>query len=213
MRRVVGRRMSESKRSAPHFYLGMDVDMTALEKERAEGKNRKEEPLPSINDFILWACASALTDFPYLNSAYSENGIQIFDDINIGTAVAIEEGLVVPVIRNADLLTLRELAQKSRALAEKAQRKKLMPLDYEGGTFTVSNLGALGVDQFVAIINPPQAAILAVGRVAPRVVSLDGNIVVRPMMTMTLSADHRVVDGAVATRFLQRVKAMLENLG
>ena len=210
MRRVVGRRMAQSKQSAPHFYVTMDSDMTAVERKRTEWKAKREEIIPSINDFILWASARALRDFPSLNAAYTEAGMQIFADINIGVAVAIEEGLVAPVIRNADRLTLQQLAQQSRALAEKAQRKKLFPLDYEGGTFTVSNLGMLGVDNFVAIINPPQCAILAVGRVAARVVAEEGKMVVRSMMTMTLSADHRVVDGVIAARFLQNVKASLE---
>jgi pyruvate dehydrogenase E2 component (dihydrolipoamide acetyltransferase) len=210
MRRIVGRRMAQSKQSAPHFYVTMDSDMTAVERKRTEWKAKGEEIVPSINDFILWASARALRDFPSLNAAYTEAGIQIFADINIGVAVAIEEGLVVPVIRNADRLTLQQLAQQSRALAEKAQRKKLFPLDYEGGTFTVSNLGMLGVDNFVAIINPPQCAILAVGRIAPRVVADQGEMVIRSTMTMTLSADHRVVDGVIAARFLQNVKASLE---
>ena len=126
-------------------------------------------------------------------------------------AVALDEGLVVPVIRNADRLSLTELAAQSRQLADKAQNKKLFPLDYEGGTFTVSNLGMLGVDSFTAIINPPQAAILAVGRVAPRVIVEEGMFAIKSMMTATLSADHRIVDGAMAARFLQNVKKLLEN--
>jgi len=212
MRRIVGRRMAQSKQSAPHFYVSMDSDMTAVEGKRTEWKAKREEIVPSINDFILWASAQALRDFPSLNAAYTDEGIQLFADINIGVAVAIEEGLVVPVIRNADRLTLPQLAQRSRALAEKAQRKKLFPLDCEGGTFTVSNLGMLGVDNFVAIINPPQCAILAVGRVAPRVVAGQGEMAIRSMMTMTLSADHRIVDGVIAARFLQGVKGLLEKL-
>ncbi len=133
-----------------------------------------------------------------------------FPDINIGLAVAVSDGLVVPVIRSADRLSLTELAQHSRELSEKAQKKKLVPLDYEGGTFTVSNLGMLGVDRFVAIINPPQAAILAVGQVSPRVVAIGEGIAIRSMMTMTLSADHSIVDGVIAARFLQGVKGLLE---
>jgi pyruvate dehydrogenase E2 component (dihydrolipoamide acetyltransferase) len=125
--------------------------------------------------------------------------------------VALEEGLVVPVIRRADQMSLMELAGQSRELIEKAHRKKLLPLDYEGGTFTVSNLGTLGVDNFVAIINPPQCAILAVGRVAPRVVADEEGMMIRSMMTATLSADHRIVDGASAARFLTQVKGLLEN--
>jgi pyruvate dehydrogenase E2 component (dihydrolipoamide acetyltransferase) len=166
--------------------------------------------VPSINDFILSGCARALRDFPSLNAAFTDHGVEIYSDINIGMAVALEEGLVVPVIRNADRLSLQELAKQSRELAEKAQKKKLFPLDYEGGTFTVSNLGMFGVDNFIAIINPPQCAILAIGQVAARVVPHGEGIAVRPMMTMSLSADHRVVDGAIAARFLQEVKKLLE---
>src|SRR5262249_24203429 len=162
------------------------------------------------NDYILSASARALRDFPSLNAAFANNAVEIYSDINIGMAVALEDGLVVPVIRNADRLTLPDLAAQSRTLAEKAQNKNLFPLDYEGGTFTVSNLGMLGVDNFIAIINPPQCAILAVGQVAPRVVPHGEGIAVRPMMTMSLSADHRVVDGAIAARFLQEVKKLLE---
>ncbi|HEY7553705.1 MAG TPA: dihydrolipoamide acetyltransferase family protein [Candidatus Binatia bacterium] len=211
MRRIVGQRMTQSKQSAPHFYLSMDIDMTAVVKFRSESKERGDRSIPSINDFILLACARTLKDFPAMNSTFTEQGIKVHADINIGMAVALEEGLVVPVIRNADQVTLTEVAQKSRELADKAQTKKLFPLDYEGGTFTVSNLGTLGVDSFIAIINPPQCAILATGRVAPRVVADEVGMMVRPMMTATLSADHRVVDGASAARFLQAVKRQLEN--
>ncbi len=208
MRRIVAQRMTRSKQSAPHFYLGMDVDMSGVEKKRAELK--RSGAAPSINDFILSAAAGALKEFPSLNASFTEQGVRIFADINLGMAVALEEGLVVPVIRNADKLALGDLAKKSRELAEKAQKKKLFPLDYEGGTFTVSNLGMLGVDSFTAIINPPECAILAVGRVAPRAVPDGEKIAVRPMMTMTLSADHRVVDGALAARFLAAVRRRLE---
>jgi pyruvate dehydrogenase E2 component (dihydrolipoamide acetyltransferase) len=213
MRRIVGQRMTQSKQSAPHFYISMDIDMTAVTKLRNEAKERGDEAIPSINDFILRASARALKDFPSMNSSFTEQGIQQHADINIGVAVALEEGLVVPVIRNADRLSLTELAKQSRELADKAQNKKLFPLDYEGGTFTVSNLGMLGVDSFIAIINPPQCAILAIGRVAPRVVTDGDSIEIKAMMTATLSADHRVVDGASAARFLQRVKKLLESGG
>jgi len=210
MRRIVGERMTKSKQTAPHFYLSMDTDMTEITRQRKTLKEKGESLVPSINDFILAACARALRDFPSLNAAFTDHGVEIYSDINIGLAVALEEGLVVPVIRNADRLTLQELAKQSRELAEKAQKKRLFPLDYDGGTFTVSNLGMFGVDNFVAIVNPPQCAILAIGQVAPRVVPHGEGIAVRPMMTMSLSADHRVVDGAIAARFLQEVKNLLE---
>lgn len=210
MRRIVGERMAQSKQSAPHFYLNMDIDMSAVNKLRSEARQQSDGNVPSINDFILHACAHALKDFPSLNASFTEQGIKLHSDINLGMAVALEEGLVVPVIRNADRLSLAALATQSRELAAKAQRKKLIPLDYEGGTFTVSNLGMLGVDSFVAIINPPQCAILAVGRVAPRAVADDGMFAIKSLMTATLSADHRVVDGAIGARFLREVKVRLE---
>jgi pyruvate dehydrogenase E2 component (dihydrolipoamide acetyltransferase) len=211
MRRIVGERMTKSKQTAPHFYLTMDVDMTEITRRRSALKEKGESVIPSINDYILSACARALRDFPSLNAAFTDHGVEIYSDINIGMAVALDEGLIVPVIRNADRLSLEELAKKSRELADKAQKKKLFPLDYDGGTFTVSNLGMLGVDAFVAIINPPQCAILAVGQVAARVVPYGEGIAVRPMMTLSLSADHRVVDGAIGARFLQQLKRLLEN--
>jgi pyruvate dehydrogenase E2 component (dihydrolipoamide acetyltransferase) len=211
MRRTVGERMTKSKQSAPHFYLSMDVDMTEITRRRNALKEKSESVIPSINDYILSACAGALRDFPSLNAAFTDHGVEIYSDINIGMAVALDEGLVVPVIRNADRLSLEELAKKSRELADKAQKKKLFPLDYDNGTFTVSNLGMFGVDAFVAIINPPQCAILAVGQVAARVVPHGEGIAVRPMMTMCLSADHRVVDGAIGARFLQQLKRLLED--
>ncbi len=213
MRRIVGQRMTQSKQTAPHFYISMDVDMSAVSKLRNEWKERGDDLIPSINDFILQASARALKDFPSMNSSFTEQGIQQHAEINIGLAVALEEGLVVPVIRNAERLSLVELAKQSRELADKTQNKKLFPLDYEGGTFTVSNLGMLGVDSFIAIINPPQCAILAVGSVAPRVVTDGDGFEIKSIMTATLSADHRVVDGASAARFLQRVKKLLESGG
>ena len=210
MRRIVGERMTQSKQTAPHFYLSMDIDMSAVSRLRFEWKQRGEDSTPTINDFILHACARALRDFPSVNSSFTEHGIKLHADINLGVAVALEEGLVVPVIRQADRLTVTELGAQSRELVDKAQKKKLFPLDYEGGTFTVSNLGMLGVDSFIAIINPPQCAILAVGRVAPRVVADDGMFAIKPLLTATLSADHRVVDGAIGARFLKQVKEDLE---
>ena len=211
MRRIVGERMTQSKLSAPHFYLSMDIDMGTVDKLRAEWKAHGDSSVPSINDFILFACARALKEFPSVNSTYTDHGTKLHRDINIGMAVAQEEGLVVPVIRNADRLSLGELAAQSRTLVDKAQKKKLVPFDYEDGTFTVSNLGMLGVDSFVAIINPPQCAILATGRVAPRVVADEGMLAIKSIMTATLSADHRVIDGAIGARFLQEVKKILKN--
>lgn len=211
IRRIVGERMTLSKQTAPHFYLSVDIEMGAVNKFRSDRKDRGDAIVPSINDFILLASARALRDFPSINSSYTERGISLSAEVNIGMAVALDEGLVVPVIRNADCLSLDELAVRSRELVDKAQNKKLFPLDYEGGTFTVTNLGMLGVDSFIAIINPPQSAILAAGRVTPRVVVEDGMFAIRSLMTATLSADHRVVDGAIGARFLHQVKKLLES--
>jgi pyruvate dehydrogenase E2 component (dihydrolipoamide acetyltransferase) len=210
MRRIVGQRMAQSKQNAPHFYLSIDIDMTAVIKLRAEWQESREQQPPSLNDFILHACARVLKDFPLLNASFTDRGIELHSAINIGMAVAVDEGLVVPVVRNADRLSLSELAVRSRELIDKVQSKKLLPLGYEGGTFTVSNLGMLGVDSFIAIVNPPQCAILAVGRVAERVVADDGMFAIKWLMTATLSADHRIVDGAIGARFLQQLKWYLE---
>jgi pyruvate dehydrogenase E2 component (dihydrolipoamide acetyltransferase) len=211
MRRIVGERMIQSKQTAPHFYLSMDINMSEVEKLRTEWKVEGKSSVPSINDFILFACAQTLKEFPSVNSTYTDQGNKLHKEINIGMAVALEEGLVVPVIRGADRLSLADLAVRSRQLIDKAQSKKLFPLDYEGGTFTVSNLGMLGVDSFIAIINPPQCAILAVGRVAARVVVEEGMFAIKSVMTATLSADHRIIDGAIGARFLRRIKEQLEN--
>ena len=210
MCRIVGERMVQSKLTTPHFYISMEIDMSAIGKLRREWRQRGDQVIPSINDFILLACARALKQFPAVNSSYAGQGIVFNNNINLGMAVALEEGLVVPVIRDADQLTLLEVNGRARDLIDKAQKKKLFPLDYEGGTFTVSNLGMLGVDSFVAIINPPQCAILATGRVAPRVVAEEDMLAIKSMMTATLSADHRIIDGAVGARFLQRIKKLLE---
>ncbi len=210
MRRVIGERMAWSKQTAPHFYLNMDVDMTAVEVRRSALQQQGVRPAPSINDFVLGAVSRALSESPAMNAVWTDRGVERFAEVDLGVAVALEDGLVAPVIRNADRLGLHELARRSRELANRARSGKLAPADCEGGAFTVSNLGMFGVDSFAAIINPPQSGILAVGRVAPRVVPRGEDIAVRPMMTMTLSADHRVVDGAIGARFLQRVKQRLE---
>ena len=212
MRRVIGERMTLSKQTAPHFYLNMDVDMTGVEARRSALRQQGVGPAPSINDFILKAVSRALAESPSMNAAWTDGGVRRFPNVNLGVAVAVEEGLVVPVIRNADRLGLEELARHSAELTRRARSRKLEPEDYQGGTFTVSNLGMFGVVSFVAIINPPQCGILAVGRVAPRVVPDGDDITVRSMMTLTLSADHRVVDGVIAARFLQRVRKHLEEL-
>lgn len=210
MRRNIGARMTQSKQTAPHFYLNSEIDMDAVNRVRSDWKSRGDPSVPSINDFVLFACARALKDSPMMNASYESRGIKLSSEIHIGMAVALDDGLVVPVIRHADRLSLKELAIRSHQLVEKAQNKKLVPRDCEGGTFTVSNLGMLGIDSFTAIINPPQCAILAVGRMAEQVVAEEGMFAIKLRMSATLSADHRVVDGAIAARFLLRIKHDLE---
>lgn len=213
IRRTTGERMTLSKQAAPHFYVSMHVDMRRLQERRAAWKDRGETPVPSYNDFVLWAAARALKSFPALNSSLTGDEITVFADINIGMATAVQEGLIVPVIHRADRLSVRGMASRTKELAGKARDRKLAAVDCDGGTFTVSNLGMLGVDSFIAIINPPQAAILAVGQVAPRVVTDGTSISICPMTTMTLSVDHRVADGVVASRFLGALKEALEGFG
>ncbi len=206
MRRVIATRMAESKFSAPHFYVTVEVDMKAASDLRKKAQGFK----PSFNDLIVQAVAQTLRAFPQVNARWLGDAYEIVSDVNIGVAVALEDGLIVPVLRNADTLGLEQISEGCKALAEKARKNKLMPDDYTGSTFTISNLGAFGVDHFTAIINQPDSAILAVGRVADQVVAVDGGIQVRPRMKMTLSSDHRVIDGAVAAQFMAKLKAALE---
>ncbi len=206
MRRVIATRMAESKYSAPHFYVTVEVDMQAA----ADLRKKAEGFKPSYNDLIIAAAARALRAYPQVNSRWLGDAYEIVQDINIGVAVALEDGLIVPVLRNADALTLQQISEGCKTLAEKARKNKLLPDDYSGNTFTISNLGAFGVDHFTAIINQPDGAILAVGRVADQVVAHNGGIHIRPRMKMTLSSDHRIIDGAVAAQFMAKLKAELE---
>ncbi|MFM1918720.1 MAG: Dihydrolipoyllysine-residue acetyltransferase component of pyruvate dehydrogenase complex [Candidatus Hydrogenedentota bacterium] len=207
MRRVIATRMAESKYSAPHFYVTVEVDMKAATEARKKAEGFK----PSFNDLIVQAVARTLRAFPQVNARWLGDAYEIVSEVNIGVAVALEDGLIVPVLRNADTLSLQQISEGCKALAEKARKNKLMPDDYTGSTFTISNLGAFGVDHFTAIINQPDSAILAVGRVADQVVAVDGGIQVRPRMKMTLSSDHRVIDGAVAAQFMAKLKNELES--
>lgn len=210
MRRVVGRRLAESKQQAPHFYVTVDVDLDALLQLRAEWKAIQGEATPTVNDCIVKAAAQALVAVPALNAAIDGDRIRQYSQVNVGVAVAIKSGLVVPVVRAAERLGLAAIASATRDLAERARANKLTPDDYRGGTFTVSNLGMLGVRQFIAILNPPQAGILALGAAAPRPVVRDGTLVAITQLTATLSADHRVVDGAVAAEYLRAFREALE---
>ncbi len=209
MRKTIARRLAESKFSAPHFYLTMSIDMDAC----VAARKRINEMSPvkiSFNDMVLKAVAVALKQHPKVNSSWLGEKIRINHDINIGVAVAVDEGLLVPVVRFADSKQLSQLATEVKSLAEKAKNKKLQPAEWEGSTFTISNLGMFGIDEFTAIINPPDSCILAVGGIAQVPVVKNGAIVPGNVMKVTLSCDHRVVDGATGAAFLQTLKSLLE---
>lgn len=210
MRRTIAQRMSESKQAIPHFYTGAEVDMTPIVGARAAWKRSDGETAPSINDVLVWACARALREHRAINSGWIGERITLYSEINIGVAMALDNGLVVPVVRGADALDLRQIAEQTRILARRAADKKLTAFDTEGATFTITNLGMFDVEWFIPIINPPQCGILAAGRVADRVVPHAGSIAVRQGMTLVLSADHRIVDGVAAGRLLQGIKTVLE---
>ena len=210
MQRIVAKRMAQSKREAPHFYLTMEIDMTEAVKLRAK-LNASGSIRVAFHDFLIRACAKAFTENPAMNAAWAGDAIVQRNEINIGVAVALEGGLIVPVVRNADRLSLTGTAEKSRELIEKARSKKLTPDEYEGGCFTISNLGMFDVDNFVAVINPGESAILGLGRIAQKPVVIGGGIQVRAMMGCSLSADHRAVNGAIAAAFLKRAKDLLES--
>lgn len=210
MRKTIARRLTTSMQEAPHFYLKLSVSMEKAAQWRTR-LNELAEVKISFNDFILKACAIALRKHPLLNASWTGESIRIFHDIHIGFAVAVEEGLIVPVLRHADRKGLAEIAQETQALAEKARQRKLTPEEYTGSTFSVSNLGMFGIEDFTAVINPPEAAILAVGAIQPVPVAREnGDIIVERRMRLTLSCDHRVVDGATGAQFLQTLKQLLE---
>ena len=209
MRKVIAKRLAESKFSAPHFYLTMKIDMDKAVESRA--KINETSPVKiSFNDFVVKACAVALKQHPKVNSSWMGDQIRRYGYVNIGVAVAVEEGLLVPVVRNADLKSLSQIAVEVKDFAQKAKDKKLQPQDWEGNTFTISNLGMFGIDEFTAIINPPDACILAIGGIQQVPVVKDGQIKIGNVMKVTMSCDHRVVDGATGSAFLQTLKALLE---
>lgn len=209
MRKTIARRLSESKFSAPHFYLTVKIDMEAAVAAR-EKMNQISKVKLSFNDLVLKAVATALRQHPKVNSSWQGDTIRRNHQINIGVAVAVEEGLLVPVVRNADQKSLSHIASEVKTFAQKAKDKKLQPSDWEGNTFTISNLGMFGIDEFTAIINTPDACILAVGGIADVPVVKNGVIVPGKVMKVTLSCDHRVVDGATGAAFLQTLKGLLE---
>lgn len=209
MRKTIARRLGESKFNAPHFYLTMEICMDKLMETRQYIKGISETSI-SYNDFVVKATAKALQQHPSINASWLGDAIRYYDYVNIGVAVAMDEGLVVPVVDAADTKSLSQIATEIRELAGKARDRRLQAQEMQGNTFTISNLGMFGIDEFTAIINPPDACILAVGRIAPRLVMVEGEVKESNFMKVTLSCDHRVVDGAQGARFLQTLRDILE---
>ncbi len=210
MRKTIAKRLSESKFSSPHFYETIDIDMKSAVKARAE-LNEISDVKISFNDIVVKACAHALRRHPDVNSSWLEDKIRRHGDVNIAVAVAIDEGLMTPVLRHADKKNLQAISSETRELAGLARERKLQPDQMEGSTFTISNLGMFGIEEFTAIINPPNACILAVGAIREVPVVENGEVVPGKRMKVTLSSDHRIVDGAKAAAFLNTLRQMLEN--
>jgi len=211
IRKTIARRLVASLGPIPHFFLTTEVDMERAAIAREELNALEAGPRISFNDIILKVVAQALLQHRACNAWWMEDRVRYFDDVHLSMAVAVEDGLITPVIRNAHRKSLREIATESRALAERARERRLTPEEYTGGTFSVSNLGMFDIDQFTAVINPPEAGIIAVGSIVERPVLVDGELEARRRMRLTMSCDHRVIDGATGAQFLQTVKRMLEN--
>ncbi|GLZ13326.1 hypothetical protein Acsp04_35610 [Actinomadura sp. NBRC 104425] len=210
-RKVAARRLTESKRNAPHFYLNREVDAAKLVEFRATLNEALAPAKVSLNDLVVKACATALRAFPEVNVSFTEENLLRHKRVHIGVAVAVDDGLVVPVIRDADRKSVSQIGAETRELAGRAREGRLTPQEMSGGTFSISNLGMFGVDSFSAVINPPEAAILAVGAVRDEPVVRDGQVVPGKRMAVTLSVDHRACDGATGARFLARLVELLEN--
>jgi len=213
MRSVIARRLVESKTTIPHFYLEIDVDAAPLStlRNNLNAGLAKDGVRLSLNDFILKACAAALRAVPAVNSSWDAAGIKAHGDAHVSFAVAIDDGLITPVIKDTDKKSVMQISAEAKDLGKRAKEKKLAPAEYTGGTFCVSNLGMMGIARFSAIINPPNSAILAVGTTQQLPVVKDGAIVIGERMALTLSCDHRVVDGALGAKFLNAIRDHLEN--
>jgi pyruvate dehydrogenase E2 component (dihydrolipoamide acetyltransferase) len=212
LQQVVSRRMAESKATAPHFYLQSEIDMSAAVEARSRLKKLTPEGdvVPSFNDMVVKACALALREFPLANGAYKDGRFELYSRVNVGVAVAAQDALVVPTVFDADRKGLREIATDARALASKVRDGSITPPELSGGTFTVSNLGMYGVSNFSAVINSPQAAILAVGAITEKPVVRDGEITTAHLLGVILACDHRILYGAPAAEFLARIRSLLE---
>jgi len=212
MRRTIARRMAESTRTVPHFFLTTVVDATELGKLRKQINEQTADAgfKVSFNDLIVKGAAVAIRQVPDVNVSFAEDSLIRHSHVHVGIAVATDRGLIVPVLRDADQKSVGQIAREARDLADRANSGKLQPAEYSGGTFTVSNLGMFGVEQFQAVINPPESAILAVGAIAREPAEFQGEIALRDRLRLTLSVDHRALDGAIGARYLQGLKALLE---
>jgi pyruvate dehydrogenase E2 component (dihydrolipoamide acetyltransferase) len=211
IRRTIARRLVTSLGPIPHFFLTIEVEMDRAAEMRESIKALDPDLKISINDIIIKVAAAALIQHPQVNASFQDKTIRYYERADVGVAVAIEDGLITPVVRSADLKSLSEIAAEVRDMAERARHRKLKTEEYTGASFSVSNLGMFGIDEFTAVINPPEGAILAVGAMTPKPVVRDGEIAVRQMMHVTMSCDHRVIDGATGAKFLQTFKKILEN--
>ena len=211
IRQTIAKRLVTSLGPVPHFFLTTDIEMDRAAEMR-RGINALDPDLKiSINDIIIKVTAAALIQHPEVNASFQEKFIRYYEHADIGVAVAIEDGLITPVVRAADQKSLSQIAAEVRELAERARSKRLKPEEYTGATFSISNLGMFGIDEFTAVINPPEGAILAIGAMTPKPVVRDNEIVIRQIMRVTMSCDHRVIDGATGAKFLQTFKKILEN--
>jgi pyruvate dehydrogenase E2 component (dihydrolipoamide acetyltransferase) len=212
MRQVIASRLAESIGPIPTFYLTVEIEMdAALEFRKQINASIKEDEKVSVNDVIVKVAAQALTKHAWVNSSYQDKTVRFYEDADIGVAVAVEDGLITPVVRGANRKGITEISKEIKEMAGRAREKKLQPEEYTGATFSISNLGMFGIKEFTAIINPPEAAIIAVGAATPTPVVRNGEIVVKNIMNVTMSCDHRAIDGATGAKFLQTFKQMLEN--
>jgi pyruvate dehydrogenase E2 component (dihydrolipoamide acetyltransferase) len=210
MRRVIARRLSESKQTVPHFYLSVDCVIDDLLKMR-KTLNAKSETRISVNDFVIRAAALALRQVPAANASWSDDAILLWERVDVAVAVALDDGLITPIVKAADQKGLAQIAKETKDLAERARAGKLKLEEFQGGTFSISNLDMFGIREFAAVINPPQGCILAVGAGEQRPVVRDGQLAAATVMTCTLSCDHRVVDGAVGAQFLGAFRKLVED--
>jgi pyruvate dehydrogenase E2 component (dihydrolipoamide acetyltransferase) len=216
VKKITARRLSEAKQTIPHFYVSIDVELDALLKLRADLNARSPKDGPdafklSVNDLLIKACAVTLRRVPKVNATFTDDAMILYDDVDVSVAVSIPDGLITPIIRQADRKSVVAISNEAKSLIERARAGKLKPEEFQGGGFSISNMGMYGVSEFAAIINPPQSAILAVAAGEPRAVVRDGALAVATVMTVTLSVDHRAIDGALAAEWVATFKGVVED--